>query len=116
MAAASVRERLAHIARSITAIEGYWERKTFQEFASSEPLRAATERHLLIISEAVRHIPQSDRDNHPQIPWRDIAGIGNILRHGYDIIDPQRIWSVVRDDLPALKAAVDKISKGYTAL
>lgn len=98
MAPASIRDRLQHIARSIVAIEGYWEGKTFQDFEANEPLRAATERHLLIISEAVRHIPESDRDQHPQIPWRDIASIGNILRHGYDIIDPQRIWAVVELD------------------
>ncbi len=114
MAAASVRERLLHIERSIAAIEGYWDGKTFQDFEASEPLRAATERHLLIISEAVRHIPQSDKDNHPQISWRDIAGIGNILRHGYNIIDPQRIWSVVEADLPELKAAISEISKRHT--
>ena len=69
MAAASVRDRLLHIARSLAAIEGYWDGKTFLEFEANEPLRAATERHLLIISEAVRHIPQSDKDTHPQIPW-----------------------------------------------
>ena len=111
MAAASVRERLLHISRSIAAIEGYWDGKTFAEFEASEPFRAATERHLLIISEAVRHIPQSDKNNHPQIPWREIAGIGNILRHGYDMIDPQRIWSVVIFDLPALRATIEEITK-----
>jgi uncharacterized protein with HEPN domain len=68
---------------------------------------------LLIISEAVRHIPQSDRDDHPQIPWRDIASVGNILRHGYDIIDPQRIWAVVELDLPALKTAIENILAKY---
>ncbi|MFY9642863.1 MAG: HepT-like ribonuclease domain-containing protein [Rhodomicrobium sp.] len=113
MAAASVRDRLLHIARSIAAMESYWDGKTFEDFEASEPLRAATERHLLIVSEAVRHIPHSDKDNHPQIPWRDIAGIGNILRHGYEMIDPQRIWSVVKADLKPLKAAVDEIAKRY---
>jgi len=113
MAAASVRDRLQHIVRSIAAIEGYWEGKTLRDFEASEALRAATERHLLIISEAVRHIPQSDRDDHPQIPWRDIASVGNILRHGYDIIDPQRIWAVVELDLPALKTAIENILAKY---
>ncbi|MFZ1107448.1 MAG: HepT-like ribonuclease domain-containing protein [Rhodomicrobium sp.] len=113
MAAASVRDRLQHIARSIAAIEGYWHGKAFQDFEADEPLRAATERHLLIISEAVRHIPQSDKDNHPQIPWRDIAGAGNILRHGYDMIDQQRIWAVVELELPALKAAIERILANY---
>ena len=115
MAAASVSEKLQHIRRSIAAIEGYWARKTFKDFEANEPLRAATERHLLIISEAVRHIPQSDKDNHPQIPWRDIAGIGNILRHGYDAVDPRQIWSVVTDDLPALETAIAEITRTYTA-
>ena len=64
MAAAGVRDRLLHIARSLAAIEGYWDGKTFLDFEANEPLRAATERHLLIISEAVRHIPQSDKDTH----------------------------------------------------
>lgn len=114
MAAASVSDRLLHILRSIAAIEGYWAGKTFKDFEANEPLRAATERHLLIISEAVRHIPQSDKANYPQIPWRDIAGIGNILRHGYDIVDPQQIWSVVKDELPALEAAIAGISGNYT--
>ena len=113
MAAASVRDRLQHISRSIAAIQGYWNGKSLQDFEASEPLRAATERHLLIISEAVRHIPQSDRDDHPQIPWRDIASVGNILRHGYDIIDPQRIWTVVELDLPALKTAIENILAKY---
>ena len=113
MAPASVRDRLQHIARSLAAIEGYWEGKTFQDFEVNEPLRAATERHLLIISEAVRHIPESDRNQHPQILWRDIAGIGNILRHGYDIIDPKRIWAVVELDLPALKTAIESILAKY---
>jgi uncharacterized protein with HEPN domain len=115
MARPGVRERLLHVQRSIAAIEGYWRGKSFQDFEASEPLCAATERHLLIISEAVRHIPQIDKDNHPQIPWRNIAGIGNILRHSYDIIDPRRIWSVVTDDLRELKAAIDEISKRYPA-
>ncbi len=113
MAAASVRDRLQHISRSITAIEGYRNGKSLRDFEASEPLRAATERHLLIISEVVRHIPQSDRDNHPQIPWRDIASVGNILRHGYDIIDPQRIWAVVELELPALKTAIENILAKY---
>jgi uncharacterized protein with HEPN domain len=113
MAAASIRDRFQHIARSIAAIEGYWHGKSLWDFEANEPLRAATERHLLIISEAVRHIPQRDKDNHPQIPWRDIAGVGNILRHGYDMIDQQRIWAVVELELPALKAAIERILANY---
>ena len=113
MSAATVRDRLLHITRSIGTIEGYWHGKSFQDFEASEPLRAATERHLLIISEAVRFIPDKDKADHAHIPWRDIAGIGNILRHGYDIIDHRRIWDVIELDLPALKNAVSGIITIY---
>ncbi len=74
MAAASVSDRLLHIRRSIAAIEGYWAGKTLKDLEANEPLRAATERHLLIISEAVRHIPQGDKDNHPKNPWPRYRG------------------------------------------
>lgn len=42
----------------------------------------------------------------PGIPWRDIRGIGNRLRHAYDNLDSMLIWKVYWDDLPALKVAV----------
>jgi uncharacterized protein with HEPN domain len=66
MTKASLRDRLLHIERSISASEGYWQGKTFTDFQSSEPFRAATERHLLIISEAVRYIPENAQHAYPQ--------------------------------------------------
>ncbi len=42
-----------------------------------------------------------------------MASVGNIIRHGYDIIDPQRIWAVVELDLPALKTAIENILGKY---
>ena len=113
MAAASAGDRLIHIARSIKAIEGYWAGRTFRDFETNEPLRAATERHLLIISEAVRFVPDEDKARHPQIPWSSVAGIGNILRHGYDIVDPRRIWDLVQLDLAALGVAIGEIMTHY---
>ena len=113
MAVASVKDRLEHVLFSIAAIEGYWNGKTISDFENSEPLRAATERHLLIIAEAVKHVPDVDKLKHPQIPWRDIVGMGNILRHGYDIVDVNRIWASVQSDLVPLKVAIAAIRAGY---
>jgi uncharacterized protein with HEPN domain len=49
----------------------------------------------------------------PGVPWRDIRGIGNWLRHGYNRVDPETIWNTVEDDLPPLKLAVDDaLNKG----
>jgi uncharacterized protein with HEPN domain len=45
----------------------------------------------------------------PEIPWRNIAGIGNILRHAYPIVDDSLVWAVVVRDLPPLKAVIEQI-------
>jgi uncharacterized protein with HEPN domain len=109
MAAATVPDRLGHILQSIDAVARYWKGKKRLQFDTDDWGRAATERHLEIISEASRHIPAKDKADHPQIPWKDIANIGNILRHRYDTLSDDRIWEIVGLDLPALRTAVRKI-------
>jgi uncharacterized protein with HEPN domain len=59
------------------------------------------------VSEASRRLPADLKAKRPEIPWADIAGIGNTLRHGYDSLDHAPIWGVVERDLPPLKAAVE---------
>jgi uncharacterized protein with HEPN domain len=59
-----------------------------------------------VISEASRHLSRELRSQHKDVRWRDIAGIGNILRHEYQRVDSQIIWNAVKDDLPALKKAL----------
>ena len=62
------------------------------------------ERGVLIISEASRHPPDELKLRHPNIPWRKIAGIGNVLRHAYEQISAPMMWKLVRDDLGPLEA------------
>ncbi len=75
-------------------------------FDSDRIRRAATERALLTISEAVRHLPDELLDRHPHIPWADIRGIGNRLRHEYWIVDAKIVWEVVQIHLDPLDAVV----------
>ena len=62
----------------------------------------ATVRNLEIIGEAATHVPDSIRHAHPQIPWRQSIATRNRLIHGYLGIDNDTLWSIVRDDIPAL--------------
>ena len=43
------------------------------------------------------------------MPWRNVAEIGNVLRHGYRLVDHAAIWSVVHDHLPALRTAIEQM-------
>jgi len=115
MAAATVPDRLEHILRSIDTVLGYWKGKKKADFVADELRRAATERHLEIISEASRHIPSADKTDHPQIPWKDIASVGNILRHRYDTVSGDRIWEIVSLDLRALRPVIKKIMAKHRA-
>ena len=75
-------------------------------------LRRAVERSLEIISEASRHIPTDLQAAHPEIPWRSVADIGNVLRHGYDQIADHRIWAVVEQELEkAVRAMLEDASR-----
>ncbi len=72
-----------------------------------DPIRKfAAERSIEIISEASRHIPGELKDAASHLPWNEILGIGNVLRHGYDIVDPEIIWKLTRDDLGPLEATI----------
>ena len=63
------------------------------------------QRGIEIISEASRHLPPEMKARHPDIPWTKVAGIGNVLRHGYEEVAAPVVWKLVRDDLPHLERA-----------
>ncbi len=62
----------------------------------------ATLRNLELIGEAATHVPASIRAKHPQIPWRLLIATRNRLIHGYLGLDDDVLWSIIRDDVPAL--------------
>jgi uncharacterized protein with HEPN domain len=64
--------------------------------------RWLVERGVEILSEASRHLPDGVKARHPEIPWRKVAGIGNILRHSYERIAPDILWKLALDDLELL--------------
>ena len=73
--------------------------------ADRKAFYAAT-RALEIISEAARRLPPDLRERYPQLPWRAIMGVGNVLRHNYEDVAEQQIWRTVMEDLPSLEQAV----------
>jgi uncharacterized protein with HEPN domain len=75
----------------------------------------AVERCLERISEAAAKLGDQAAVLMPGIPWRDIRALGNRLRHNYDEIGEDRIWEIVRDDLPPLVAACEAVLKDLGA-
>ncbi len=61
------------------------------------------QRGVEIISEASRRLAGELKARHPEIPWRNVADIGNVLRHNYENISAPIMWKLVRDSLPPLE-------------
>jgi uncharacterized protein with HEPN domain len=70
--------------------------------------RYAVERALEIISEASRRLPEDLRKRHPQIDWRALAGLANVRRHDYDLIDANLMWESIEQRLGPLRAVVEE--------
>lgn len=103
MAASSLALRLADIIDAIEHIRSETAGVTLDAFEADWRKRWLVERGVEIVSEASRHLTDELKVRHPEIPWPKVAGIGNVLRHEYERIAPDVLWSVARDDLPPLE-------------
>ena len=106
----SVQARLDDMITAIDGIRMTLENVEFETYVSAWHLQRATERGLEIISEASRSIPAELKALRPDIPWQQIAAIGNQLRHAYERIDPLIIWNIVEQNLEtALRLLADHL-------
>lgn len=71
--------------------------------------RLALERALELVGEAARRVSQATRDANPDIPWKGIIGTRNALAHEYGALDHRRLFVAVRDGVPRLILALEKI-------
>ena len=97
------------MASEIAAIELAIANISLADFAADWVMRSAVERGIERISEASRHIDPAMLAEHPEVPWRQVADIGNWLRHAYENVDPEQIWRVVMQDFGPLKTAITAI-------
>jgi uncharacterized protein with HEPN domain len=102
------KERLRDILDAIANIERYVARGR-QAFESDELIQNWFVRHLQIIGEAARGLPQELRDREQSIPWSKIMGMRHILVHDYFAVDTDVVWDVIERDLPDLKGKVQGI-------
>ena len=80
-----------------------------QQFAEDAKTFDAVVRNLEIIGEAVKQVPENVRLEAPDLPWRKIAGLRDILIHRYFGIDATIVWDIVKNKLPGLRQAVQRI-------
>jgi uncharacterized protein with HEPN domain len=99
--------RLHDIVEFADRVASYIGPLDYRQFVVNAMARDAVERNIEKISEASRHIPDSLKADYMHVPWRQVADIGNFLRHGYDRIDDETMWNIARLELPALKVVAE---------
>jgi uncharacterized protein with HEPN domain len=100
---------LRDILEAIQNIEDFSKDIDFEQFQQDKLRLHAVLHNLQIIGEATKHIPQNLRDSHPDMDWRRIAGVRDIIAHEYFGLKLDTIWSIVQDRLPELRALVSTI-------
>lgn len=112
-AARRVAHRFADMLEAIDDIRGALEDETFESFRTHRLKRSAVERLFEIISEASRHVPDKVKSSHGDVPWKKVAGLGNILRHAYQDTNPAILWDTYQNHLPALEKAIRAAQPDY---
>ena len=102
------RKSLRDILDNIERIERFTGGMDYAVFCNNEATIFAVQYALLAITEAAHRLGDEAETVCPGQPWRDIRGLGNRLRHGYDAIDLDLIWATVKSGLPFLKSDVEK--------
>ncbi|MEB1808484.1 MAG: DUF86 domain-containing protein [Bacillaceae bacterium] len=97
---------LRHILECITNIETYLPNGK-EDFFSSKLIQDAVIRNLEIIGEATKRISKEYREQHSNVPWREMAGLRDVLVHDYFGVDNGIVWNVVEKELPSLKEKIN---------
>lgn len=99
---------LAQILECVQRIEeftaGGWE-----AFRGELLIQHAVIYNLQVMGEAAKRVDAAYRKEHPEIPWRSMTGLRDVLIHDYEVVDMARVWAVVNDDLPKLKKTLRTI-------
>jgi uncharacterized protein with HEPN domain len=93
-------------ARLASEFVGGLDRTAFEDDLKTQ---SAVLHQLLLIGEAVKRLSEEYRSRHPQIPWKQMAGMRDVLIHQYDDVDLDEVWRTVKQELPRLIVLLEKI-------
>ncbi|MBL6983626.1 MAG: DUF86 domain-containing protein [Anaerolineales bacterium] len=100
---------LEDILEACRRIKLYTDGLSFDQFVENNLVYDAVLRNIEIIGEAVKQVPIDIRDQHPEVEWRRIAGMRDIVAHHYFSIHDEIIWDIVENKIPALQEQIKTV-------
>jgi uncharacterized protein with HEPN domain len=83
--------------------------KYYEDFIKDETLKRSFVRSLEIIGEATKNLPDDFRSKYPQVQWKEMAGLRDILIHRYFGVNYKSVWDVIKNKIPKLKEQIENI-------
>lgn len=102
-------EYLRHILQEVEFLLAKSAGLSFDEFVNDEMKTRAFSRSLEIIGEAAKNVSATFRADHPEVDWKAMAGMRDILIHDYLGVDYEIVWDVVTNEIPKLKSQLESL-------
>ncbi len=109
-----IKDYLEDIQDAIAKIEEFTSGMDFDEFSRDKKTVFAVIRAFEVIGEATKNVPPEVRRRHPEVPWKDMAGMRDKMIHEYFAIDIPGVWKTVQQDVPTLKPSIEQLIRAET--
>jgi uncharacterized protein with HEPN domain len=106
------RFRVRDILAAVRTVAVYTDGMAYDEFCADQRTLDAVVRNLMTMGESIRWIPESILDDYPEVPWRLMRAVRNVVVHEYFGIDSRILWETVRHDLPPLVSKLEAVLAG----
>ena len=102
---------LKDIFEAMVAAQSFVEGMDFDVFVEDDKTTSAVVRKLEIIGEAAKNVPETIRQEYPQVPWQQMAGMRDRIIHAYFAVDYVIVWDTLKDVIPPFQPIIKQILK-----